>query len=174
MYSEPLPKISLLRLLAVIVGLGVALWWAMGASGHGDLLWFWSRFDETPTSITLYYRGQVVDFRPGQRGFAELTQAFNQSFSHRAGWSTLGVSPESADDYRQREVALAVRYRDKIAIHTQYRYGPYAGLFLPLTGRHSETRPVWGLDGESLAAGAMHLDSVEPVVNALRELGYTL
>ncbi|MCW5850730.1 MAG: hypothetical protein KIT87_11705 [Anaerolineae bacterium] len=174
MYSEPLPKISLLRLFAVIVGFGVVVWWAIGASGHGDPLWFWSPFDETPTAITLYYRGQVVEFTPGQKGFAELTQAFNQSFSRRNGWSTLGVSPESAADYRQREVALAVRYSHKVNIHTQYRYGPYAGLFLPLTGRHSETRPVWGLDGDELAAGAVHLDTVEPIVNALRQLGYAL
>ncbi len=171
-YSEPLAKISLLRVLGLLVGFVLLVWWALGMTANGDPLWFWSRFDATPASITLYYRGQTVEFRPGERGFSDLTAAFNTAFSARRSWSTLGVSPESADEYRRQEVALAFHYPQPVPIHSPYRFGPQRGLFLPLTGRHAEVHPVWGLDGDTVVPGAMQLGSVEDLKRVLADLGY--
>jgi hypothetical protein len=173
MYSDPRPNISLTRLALALIVFVAGVWWAIGATTNGDPLWFWTRFDATPTLIVLYYRGQTVEFRPGQPGFSELTQAFNTEFSQRRGWFTLGVSPESADDYRQREVALAFYYAQPVTVRSQYRFGPHRGLFLPLTGRHSELHPVWGLDGAEIVPGAMRLESITELNQTLRQLGYT-
>jgi hypothetical protein len=172
MHSEPLPNISITRLLLVLVGFVLGVWWLIGWSVNHDPLWFYTSFGETPSRIRVYHRGQTVELQPGQPGFSQLTQAFNADFSRRRGWSTLGVSQDGLEEYKQRGTALEMRYPRPVTIRSQYLYGPHSALFLPLTGRHSDTNPVWGLDGDTLVPGAMHLDSTAAIRDALAALGY--
>lgn len=171
MYSERLPNISVIRLLLTLALTIAAIVWVVGWSVNHDPLWFLPGFADTPSQITIYHRGEETTLLPGQPGFAELTAAFNEAFSHRQAWTPLGVSDGSADDYRRQEVALALHYDHAVTIRSPYRYGPYRSFFLPLTGRHSELHPVWGLDGEQIVAGAMLLASDTPLRQALGRLG---
>jgi hypothetical protein len=159
----------LFAVLAILFGI-----WSFYAIISGNPLWFQiPARSYAPGRITIHYYGTATELEPDSEEFQEMERALNQSLDQFNGRIPLGLSPETLQDYYDKEYVLEVFFPHDI--------GPIIGLNLPINqllipidGRHSDNRYVFtGNNGEWLAM-ALIMEDAQPIIVTLSNLGYLI
>lgn len=160
-------------LIAVILFGGLAIYGTIALSAQ-DWLWFMPGFSEPPSRIIVYHEGKRTEYILGEPGFEVLAEgvraSLNQGVARQSG---IGLSEGSLQDAYNQYVSVEAFFDHPAKIHTWFNTdSPRQMLFL-ISGRHSDLNIVFlgGAQGTYLS-GAPALNTVAPLVNALRTLGY--
>jgi len=163
---------ALLKTLAVFV---VIILYAGVALNTSDPLWFWTRFDAHPQTMTLYCYGEDLVLDPQEQSFAEITALVNRSMSGSKRWDETYMSGNTYRDYRThpKMMALELTYPKPIRIHTDtFYFSNVKTLIIPLEGTHAYTNAVFGrTDLGRTSMGALHVESFAPLVEYLQTEG---
>jgi hypothetical protein len=144
-----------------------------GALSTEDPLWFWPFFSQEPERIVIHHAGQETVLTAGSPGYTELTQAINSCLSRVAGFQgTMGLSEATMKEYMTKELVLEVFYAKPVFMHVPFRFTRPNSLFIPLTGRLSEAKVVFGGLDAQYRPGALILKTTEPLKEALEAIGY--
>jgi len=144
-----------------------------GALPNNDLLWFWPSFNQKPERIVIHHAGQESVLTPSSLGYIELTQAINSSLSQVEGFQgTVGLSEATMKEYMTKELVLEIFYAEPVLIHLPFLFSRPDSLLIPLTGRLSETRVVFGGVDAQYRPGALSLKTTEPIKEALEAIDY--
>lgn len=163
-----------LRDLFVVVTLFLlALVYFAGALSTEDPLWFWPSFSQEPERIVIHHAGQETVLTAGSPGYTELTQAINSCLSQVAGFQgTMGLSEATMKEYMTKELVLEIFYAKPVLIHVPFRFTRPNSLLIPLTGRLSKAKVVFGGLDAQYRPGALSLKTTEPLKEALEAIGY--
>ena len=138
-----------------------------------DPLWFLRGFEDRPSRIVVYQGGQRTEFLPGQAGFAELAEGVEASLTQGfARLTNTGFSDNTLQNAYTQYLTLEVFWDQPVDLHAWFHTGRTTQMLFPITGPHSELSIVLLGDGGNYRAGAPALNSLEPVHEALRSLGY--
>ena len=160
-------------LFLVVILFLLFLVYLAGALPNNDLLWFWPFFNEKPERIVIHHAGQESVLTPSSLGYIELTQAINSSLSQVKGLQgTVGLSEATMKEYMIKELVLEIFYAEPVLIHLPFLFSRPDSLLIPLTGRLSETRVVFGGVDAQYRPGALSLKTTEPIKEALEAIGY--
>jgi hypothetical protein len=164
---------NVLGMLAVVVGLGLALVYLTTALSARDGLWFLKGFAEEPARIIVYHVGKRTELRPGQSGFADLAGAVREALAHGASRpSGVGFSEGSLQDAYNQYVTLEAFFDQPVKFHAGFNTGRPTQMLFPITGRHSELNVVLLGNNGVYWSGPPVLNNLEPLRVALRALGY--
>jgi hypothetical protein len=162
-----------ITLLVVLVGFLLFAYYATVAMTTKDLLWFLEGFGDQPSLIVVYHNGLGTELRPGQPGFNEIAEAVQASLAQGfARLSGIGFSEESLQEAYTQHVTLEVFWQRPIQIHTWFPTGRTTQMLFPITGRHSEVSIVLLGDEGQYRVGAPVLETMEPIRETLRALGF--
>jgi hypothetical protein len=165
---------SLLQ-VAVIAIVGVALLAFLVISFNtGDLLWFLPTFNGLPANMVVHCYGQDVVIEAGNPSYQAVNEAVNSSLSGSKRWDSLSMSDITYEEYQTSPSVMVIelRYDPPTRIHSIYKfYKNVDTIVIPLDGRHASTNAVFGHLRGYMIAGSLHVDSMEPIVNALAEEG---
>jgi len=163
-----------LRDLFLVVTLFLlALIYLSGALPNEDPLWFWPSFSQEPERIVIHHAGQETVLMASSPGYTELTQAINSCLSQVTGFqSTLGLSEATMKEYMTKELVLEIFYAKPVVIHLPFMFSRPNSLLIPLTGRLSEAKVVFGGLDAQYRPGALSLKTTEPLKEALKTIGY--
>jgi hypothetical protein len=130
-----------------------------------DLLWFWPKFENQPTSILVHCYGEDVEITTASQNFAPLTEVINRTLSGEKRWDPLSLSQVTYDEYRTSPSVLTMEvfFPESVRVHTQTTYFSNVDiLVIPLDARHSTYNTLFGRteDGKT-AAGSLHVDSLD-------------
>jgi hypothetical protein len=152
----------------------VAIVYLMMTLNTTDPLWFWTAFEETPSTVKLYCYGDVKTLAPDSQEFSELTAVFNENFSGYKNWDSLTLSEESWADYQVNDqfATLVLEYPAPVRVHSIYKYFSNVDrLIVPLDGRHSQSLAVFGMNGDVPGSGAMHIRTLTPLIDYVSDSG---
>lgn len=142
------------------------------AVSTGDLLWFWPAFGARPMSIGIYCQGQLRSVRPGTEAFDQLTAQLSDGLWGLKRWTSLSMSESTWNEYVEgnESQVLEFRFNPPAKIHSYYRFFKnFDALIVPLKGRHANANPVFGLKGDRILAGALHLESNAPLMSVVHD-----
>jgi hypothetical protein len=129
--------------------------------------------EDRPTRIIVYQAGQRAELGPGDPGFEELVDAVQTSLA--AGFARLsntGFSEQTLREAYSQQVTLEVFWEHPVELHAWFPSGRTTQMLFPITGRHSEMSIVLLGDAGKYRTGAPALETMEPIHDALRSLGY--
>jgi hypothetical protein len=166
-------KTNTAQLLFVLVGLVLLSAYLIVSLTSRDPLWFLRRAEAQPSHIVVYHAGQRTELLPGQAGFDDLASAVQTSLAQGfARLSNLGFSEKSLQDAYTQYVTLEVFFDQPVELHTWFYPGRTMQMLFPITGRHSEMSVVLLGEGGQYRAGAPVLKTREPILEALKSLGF--
>jgi hypothetical protein len=174
---EPVPvrdRTKPLKMLALVGGFVLLVIYGTIAFTSGDLLWFLKRFDAKPVRIVVYHDGgKRTNLDPGDPDFEPLARAIRGSLSEGlARPSGIGLSDASLLDAYSRYVTVEAYFDRPVKLHAWFNTEEPTRMLFPITGRHSElSLVVLGKNGQYLSSPPV-LNTVEPLRETLRELGY--
>jgi hypothetical protein len=163
-----------LRMVLLIIGLVLLIAYGTVSVSSQDLLWFLKRFEYRPARIVVYHhQGKRTELGPGVPGFEELAAAIQASLAAGAERpSGIGFSDASLLDAYSEYVSVEAFFDRPVKLHAWFDTGAPTQMLFPITGRHSELSLVLlGTNGRYLASPPA-LNTVEPIREALRSLGY--
>ena len=162
-----------IQLLILIVGFLLLVYYGFTSLIARDPLWFAGGFRGQASRIVVYHAGQRTELRPGEAGFDELAGAVETSLDQGfARLTSIGLSEPSLQDAYTQFVTLEVFYERPIELHTWFVPGRTTQLLFLITGRYSEMSVVFLGQGGKYRSGAPVLETVEPVREAVKSLGY--
>lgn len=168
---------SILQPLLIFLGAVLFIVYLVGALNTGNWLWVLPiQPDYEPARILIRDQGQVMEYRPGDSGFAELAAALNLAFADFSNLDLIpiGLSDETLQDYNESSLVIEIYYPQDIRFNTIVRMRNVNQLLIPIEGRHAGNRYVFlGADGRWLT-GAFVMTNDQPVRDALAALGYTV
>jgi hypothetical protein len=130
-----------------------------------DLLWFWPKFENQPTSILVHCYGEDVEITTASQNFDPLTDLINRTLSGEKRWDPLSLSQATYEEYRTSPSVLTmeVNFSESVRIHTQTAYFSNVDiLVIPLDARHSTYNTLFGrTQAGDQAAGSLHVDSLD-------------
>jgi hypothetical protein len=147
---------------------------AVIAMNTGDLLWFWPIFKEVPVGMIVHCYGTDVEINPGQPAFELVNSAVNTSLTGSKRWDQLSMSDVTYQEYQTSPLMMVIElhYDPPVTVHSQYAFFKSVNwLIMPLVGRHAETNPVFGREGDFTDPGSYHVNSIAPIVATLQEQG---
>lgn len=149
--------------LLTITAVSLVLFWVVGVLGNGDPLWFQRAFNGYPTSIVVYWDGQIHTLTPQDEGFAEIAQAFATGVAHWSGYDgKVVLSEESLARYHTEWRMLEINYAVAARVHTRYPFPPASTYLIPLNYTHANYRRVFGYHHVvPWAAGSLNLDEAD-------------
>jgi len=157
----------------LLVGFVLLAYYGIVSLTSRDPLWFLKRVEGQPSRMVVYHGGQRTELLPGEAGFNELASAVQTSLAQGfARLSDLGFSEESLQDAYARYVTLEVFFDQPVELHTWFYPGRTTQMLFPITGRHSEMSVVLLGDRGRYRAGAPVLETIEPIQEALKDLGF--
>jgi len=127
---------GLFKMISTVAVLMIVLVWLSIALPDQDWLWFLPVFDEEAARIHLYRDGEEIMLFPGDPGYKEVNEAFNQIVRHITAKEPLGISLESQEEYYTRFSAVEVFYSEPVLIHTIHGFPRADKYLLPQSGRH--------------------------------------
>jgi hypothetical protein len=130
-------------LIVPLVLILVGLVWFSIALPDQDWLWFVPVFDEQAARIYLYRDGEMLELRPGDAGFEQVNEAFNQIVRHIKAKESLGISQDTQQEYYDRFSAVELFYSEPVLIHTIHGFPKADKFLLPLSGRHYDPPVVF-------------------------------
>jgi hypothetical protein len=165
--SEYANKPSLKGLVITAVVIVVLAAYGVISINTGDLLWFYPKFTEKPTAMTVHCYGENVAVDPYGEYFNELNSLVNDTLSGSKRWDPLSMSEITYEEYQThpKMMTLEVSYPSSVRIHTDTIYFSNVDtLIFPLDGRHAEKQTIFGrtLEGNN-AAGSLHVESTSPL-----------
>jgi hypothetical protein len=138
-----------------------------------DPLWFLRGFEDRPSRIIVYQGGQRTELTRGQVGFDELAEAVEASLAQGfARLTSIGFSDRTLQDAYAQHLTLEVFWDQPVELHAWFATGRTTQMLFPITGPHSELSIVLLGDIDGYRVGAPALNSLEPIHEALRSLGY--
>jgi hypothetical protein len=171
--AKPSSPSLIKALISGVVIFGLIIFFVI-AMNTGDILWFWPVFDATPVAISVNCYGTSVDVPVGTPAFEALNSAVNSSLSGVKRWDQTSMSEATYQDYETSSsmLVLKLHYDPPVMIHSQYSFmKSVSWLVIPLVGRHADTYPVFGIEGNYIDPGSYHVKTTAPIVNALQEQG---
>ena len=175
--ADPVPvrdRTRPFKMLALVGGFVLLVMYGTIAFTSGDLLWFLNQFDAKPVRIVVYHDGgKRTNLDPGNPDFEPVAQAIRSSLSKGlARPSGIGLSDASLLDAYSRYVTVEAYFARPVKLHAWFNTEEPTRLLFPITGRHSDlSLVVLGKNGQYLASPPV-LNTVEPLRDTLRELGY--
>ena len=163
-----------LRMLALVGGFVLLVMYGTIAFTSEDLLWFIKRFEAKPVRIVVYHDGgKRTNLDPGNPHFEPLAKAIRSSLSQGLERpSGIGLSDASLLDAYSRYVTVEAYFERPVKLHAWFNTEEPTRMLFPITGRHSElSLVVLGKNGQYLSSPPV-LNTVEPLRETLRELGY--
>lgn len=162
--------IQLMLLLVVVIATG---YYTMVSLTSRDPLWLLKGFQDHPSRIVVYHAGQRTELSPGQAGFDELADAVQTSLSQNfARLSNLGFSEKTLQEAYTQHVTLEVFWERPVELHTWFHTGRVTQMLFPVAGRHAELSVVLLGDEGRYRPGAPVLNTVEPIRETLKSLGF--
>ena len=130
-----------------------------------DLLWFWPKFENQPTSILVHCYGEDVEITTASQNFDPLTDVINRTLSGEKRWDPLSLSEATYEEYRTSPgvLTMEVNFPEAVRIHTQTTFFSNVDtLVIPLDARHSTYNTLFGrTQAGDQAAGSLHVDSLD-------------
>ena len=130
-----------------------------------DLLWFWPKFENQPTSILVHCYGEDVEITDASQNFEPMTDMLNRTLSGEKRWDPLSLSDATYAEYRTSPgvLTMEVFVPESVRVHTQTAYFSNVDiLVIPLDARHSTYNTLFGRTQEGdQAAGSLHVDSLD-------------
>ena len=163
-----------LKMLALVGGFIVLVLYGTLAFTSGDVLWFVKRFDSSPAQIVVYHgSGMRTELSPGDPGFETLAQAIKSCISQGLERpSGIGFSDASLLDAYTRYVTVEAYFERPVKLHAWFDTEEPTRMLFPITGRHSDLSIVLLGIGSKYLASPPVLKTMEPLRQALRDLGY--
>lgn len=162
-----------LVLVALLLGIVALGYYATVALTSRDPLWFLRGVEDRPARFVVYRAGQHTALGPGDPGFAELVDAVQTSLAGGfARLSSTGFSEQTLQEAYTQHVTLEVFWDQPIELHAWFPTGRTTQMLFPITGHHAELSLVLLGDAGHYRAGAPVLETMEPIRDALRSLGY--
>ncbi|MFO7663790.1 MAG: hypothetical protein R6X18_14520 [Chloroflexota bacterium] len=166
---------SILTPFLMLIGIFLLIVWGVGALNTGNWGWFLPFQPEfEPARILVRRAGQSYEYRPGDPGFSELSEALNSSFSDFSNSSLvpLGLSEETLQAYNESATVIEAFYPQPIRFNSPVRMDQINQVLIPIEGRHAGNRYVFlGVDGRWLA-GTMVMHDDTQISEVMRTLGH--
>lgn len=166
---------SIFQPFLIMIGGFLLIVYLVGAMNTNNWLWILPFQPEyEPSRILVREYGQATEYRRGDPGFTELTEALNLAFSEFANLDLvpIGLSAETLEDYNDSSVVMEIYYPSNLRFNTIVRMQNVNQLLIPIEGRHSGLRYVFlGSNGEWLT-GAFVMEDDTAIHAALRDLGH--
>jgi hypothetical protein len=174
---EPLKPLNLKQPLIIGVLTVLAIIYLISWLNTGNPLWFLRNVQPAhrPNQIILRHYGQTIVLRPGDPHFEEITTALNDSLTsfRTADLVRIGLGDATLRRYHEQEFVLETHYAEAITFNTPVRMRNINQLLIPIDAAHAGMGYLFlGTDGRWLA-GAMQMNDPEPLLQTLRDLGYT-
>lgn len=140
----------------------------------GDFFWFLKEFRRRPDQIIVYYAGgKRASLLPGDPDFDQLASAIQATLSEGLERpSGIGLSDASLLDAYARYVTVEAFFAYPVKLHAWFDTGEPTRMLFPITGRHSELSLVVLGKGDKYLASPPVLKTMQPLRDALHELGY--
>ena len=165
-------RTNTLPLLILIVGMLILAYWAITSLTAQDPLWFSREFQDRPSLMIVYHNGQRTELRPGQPGFDKLARAVQSCLEQGfVRLTKFGLSEQSLQRAYTQDVALEVVFEQPVEIHTWFEPGPTTQMLFLITGEY-DTMNVVLLGKDHYRAGAPELETLEPIREAVKSLGF--
>jgi hypothetical protein len=173
MQQHSTKRSSLAGILLALVVLGLAAAYLAVVFRSHDFLWFQSGFGDIPSRVVVYQAGQRNEFQEGQSGYQELANAVQASLNQGvSAASNLEMSSQNLDDAYFKEVTVEAFFDKPVKLHAWFDTGDPTQLLFPITGSQAGEAVVFlGVNGVYLS-NAPRLNTVEPLLDALRKLGF--
>lgn len=167
------PIANLVKSLVIFALIILAIIYFSNASTSNDPAWFASGFADLPDRLIIYVSGQTTELAPGRPGFDLLAEAVRASLAQGVQTqSNTGLSDVSLQEARSRYTSLEVFFAGPVKLHAWFFTGHPTQMLFPITGRHSEWPIVFlGHEGIYQVNGPVLLTK-DPILQALRQLGY--
>ena len=168
-HTQPLKMVLMLGAFLVAILYGTI------AFTSGDLLWFSKGFHSRPARIIVYYdEGKRAELRPGDPGFDLLADGIQDSLSEGLERpSGIGLSDASLLDAYSRYLTVEAFFTRPVKLHAWFETGQPTRMLFPITGRHSELSLVVLGQGDKYLSSPPVLNTVQPLRDALHQLGYS-
>lgn len=163
------------KMIVLVIGFVLVLVYGTLSVTAQDPFWFLKGFHYQPTRIVIYHHeGKRTELRPGDPGFAELTDAIQVCLANGAERpSGIGFSDASLLDAYSRYLTVEAFFDRPVKLRAWFDTGEPTQLLFPITGRHAELSLVFlGQNGKYLSSPPA-LETVEPIREALQSLGYS-
>jgi len=172
---ETQPKIKLWQPVFVLFSVALFILWLINTLNTGNVLWFLPiQPVYEPSRIVIHNYGETVTIKRGEAGYTELKNALDETFTGftNAALVPIGLSEETMRRYNEEELVLEAYYADDISFNTSVRMNNIRQLLLPIDATHAGNRYLFiGANGKWLA-GAMVVEDDQPIMDAMRDLGY--
>lgn len=172
---ETLPNFKLREPILVLVAAILLIWWVINALNTGNPLWFLP-FQPTyqPSRIIVRDYGTAVTLRPGDDGYDELTEALNETLSdfRNRDLIPIGLGEETLRRYHDEELVVEVYYPEEVRFNTAVRLRGVNQLLIPIDATHDDQNYVFIGSNGQWRAGAMVVESDEPLRQRMREMEY--
>lgn len=168
------PNPSLLQAAVIAIVAFALLAYLVIALNTGDLQWFLPGFEEMPASILVHCYGQDLVVNPGDASYQVVNEAVNSTISGTKRWDQLSMSDETYEEYKTTSIMMVIElsYNPPVRIHSFYKFFKNVDtLIIPLDGRHASTNTIFGRLREYMIPGSMHVDSMQPILDALAQEG---
>lgn len=172
---DTLPKFKLKEPLLMLVGSIFGIWWLVNTFNTGNPLWFLPiQPTYRPSRILVHDYGTAVTIMPGTNEYEILAQALDESLSgfKNTALSSLGLSDETLRRYNEEELVLEIFYPEEIHFNTPVRMSKINQLLIPIDATHSGKGYVFMGSSGAWRVGTMEMENDEPLLNAMRQLGY--
>ncbi len=147
---------------------------AVMALNTDDILWFWPIFNQAPVQIEVNCYGKNRQVEPGTNAFTVVTDAVNSSLTGVKRWDETTMSRATYQEYQTSSavMVLMLHYDPPAIVHSQYAFMKSVNwLVIPLVGRHADTYPVFGIEGNYIDPGSYHINSTGKILTALQDQG---
>jgi hypothetical protein len=163
-----------LKMVLMLGAFILAILYGTIAFTTGDLFWFVKRFHSRPARIAVYYaEGKRAELRPGDPGFDLLSNAIQAALSEGLERpSGIGMSDASLLDAYTRYVTVEAFFSHPVKLHAWFDTGQPTRMLFPITGRHSDLSIVVLGQGGKYLANPPVLKTIQPIRDALDQLGY--
>lgn len=171
-WNDPLTNLAKFIVIFALLVLGVIFF--NNAMNAHDLEWYKTDFTDLPSRIDIYNTGQTTELLPGQPGYDPLAEAVRASLAQGVSQqSNIGLSDVSLDEARTRYVSVEVFFAQPVKLHAGFFTGNPTQMLFPITGRHSDQPIVFLAENGNFLTNAPLLKTKDPVLQALKSLGYT-
>ncbi|MDP9316190.1 MAG: hypothetical protein M3R24_35940 [Chloroflexota bacterium] len=133
---------NLLSLLATVALIIVGFYYVFPAVTSGDWLWFSTRFDAQPRSITVINRGERTEIGPADPRFRALVAAFNASITGGYRNASLGFSDETWEVVDRNGLLVEAAYTEPVRLHIRGGFEPTNRLGILVSGKNIHTTQV--------------------------------
>lgn len=168
------PKSSPTRAFFILIIIGLGIIWALNAFNTGNPFWFLPiQPTYVPSRIIVRNYGTAVTLNTGPE-FDTLRAALDETLSgfKNTALVDLGLSDETLRRYHEEELVIEVYYPRNITFNTSVRMSRVNQLLIPVDATHDGNDYVFIGSNGRWFAGVMVANSTEPLLVAMRELGY--